>query len=199
MSQALERSVRAYVAEGSDLDPHVVIPGNSSGQRPIMPYSSVLLINDIRKSYPIRKQLTHGQTIDLIYRRATFSVQWYRRGCRGSGRGVRYVGDVGEWTDAGRDRFRRWQDRSPAPSQGRIWLHFRTRGRLQRSRWRWGDGGCERGAWGGGGPGPDQLRRRLCDTASTLTFRGGGGSGAEATAQGVGFRIVFPANDTAPG
>ena len=192
MSQVLERAVRAYVAEGSkDLDSHIVIPGNSKGPRPTMPYASVLLINDIRKSYPIRKQLTHGQTIDLIYRRATFSVSWYRK-------------DAVELAEA----FDTWAmsengltQAETAFADGRInHLHLLRGGSGYTS-----DPDVSFSGVGGGGATAvaSVVRGAVAGLALTnfgegyvmqprLTFQGGGGSGAEATAQGAGFRIVFP-------
>ena len=191
MSQALERAVRAYVAEGSTLDPHVVIPGNSKGQRPIKPYSSVLLINDIRKSYPIRKQLTHGQTIDLIYRRATFSVQWYRRGAV----------DLAETFDMWAMSENGLTQAETSFADGRVdHLHLLRGGSGYTSP----PDVSFSGVGGGGATArASVVRGAVAGLALTnfgegyatqprLTFQGGGGSGAEASAQGVGFRIVFP-------
>ena len=62
-----------------------VIPGNSRGPRPLPgppkgPYASLLLIEDQRNDYPIRRQMPGGMTIDMTYRRATYSLQFYRDG-----------------------------------------------------------------------------------------------------------------------
>ena len=80
MTGSLERAVRVFVAEGSGLPHGWVIPGNSKGVRRKEPYASLLLIDDIRLGYPIRRQLPGGQTADLTYRRATYSLQFYREG-----------------------------------------------------------------------------------------------------------------------
>ena len=83
----LERAVREYVAEGSGLHADRVIPGNSMGPREIVTYASVLLMSDDRLGYPIRTQRNRmvggqltGFTDDLVYRRARYSVQFYRTG-----------------------------------------------------------------------------------------------------------------------
>ena len=191
MSQALERAVRAYVAEGSDLDTHVVIPGNSRGTRPLDPYASVLLINDIRNSYPIRQQLTHGQTIDLIYRRATFSVQWYRKESV----------DMAEAFDTWAMSENGLTQAETAFADGRIdHLHLLNGGSGYTS-----PPTVDFIASGGGGATAVAGLVRGAVSGVTLTsfgegyvmqpklrFQGGGGSGAVATAQGAGFRIVFP-------
>ena len=79
MGLTLERCARWFVAEGSGLDMNRVIEGNSPGARPKDGYASLLLIDDQRKSYPIRRQLPEGEGVaDLVYRRATFSLQFYR-------------------------------------------------------------------------------------------------------------------------
>ena len=81
---ALERTLRAYVAQGSGLDPHHVIPGNDPGHRPAKPYASLLLREDRRRGYPIRRQLPNTtMTTDLVYRQAQFSLQFW-----GDGAGV---------------------------------------------------------------------------------------------------------------
>ena len=83
----LERSIREYVAEGSGLSTQHVIPGNSKGPREIVTYASVLLMSDDRLNYPIRAQRHRmiggqmtGYTDDLVYRRARYSLQFYRAG-----------------------------------------------------------------------------------------------------------------------
>jgi len=45
-TQSLERIIRAYVAEGSGLDPENVIPGNENAPSPNKLYATVLLIDD---------------------------------------------------------------------------------------------------------------------------------------------------------
>ncbi len=83
----LERSIREYVAQGSGLITQQVIPGNSKGPRELSTYASVLLMSDDRLNYPIRTQRTRmdggrmmGYTDDLVYRRARYSLQFYREG-----------------------------------------------------------------------------------------------------------------------
>ena len=79
MGRVLERAVRRFVAEGSGLGNGLVIEGNSRGPGPKDPYASVLLIDDVRRGYPVRRQLPDGAgTAQLVHRRALFSVQFYR-------------------------------------------------------------------------------------------------------------------------
>ena len=86
MGQALERAVRWFVAEGCGLKSDLVIPGDDDkGQRPKAPYASLLLLDDRRKGYPIRRHIPDGEAgagrvADMIYRRAEFSLQFYRKG-----------------------------------------------------------------------------------------------------------------------
>ena len=102
---SLERCLRRFVEDafGDGLPPYVneqgrvvrrgfltsgeftVIPGNSRGPRPLPgppkgPYASLLLIEDQRNDYPIRRQMSDSMTIDMTYRRATYSLQFYRDG-----------------------------------------------------------------------------------------------------------------------
>ena len=78
---AFERTLRAYVAIGSGLEPKYVIPGNDRHPRPVAPYSTLLRIPpDIRLGYPIRRQNPNESTSDLSYRRSSFSLQFYRKG-----------------------------------------------------------------------------------------------------------------------
>lgn len=92
LEDSLERSVRLFVAEGACLDRHDVIEGNPGGQRPKGPYATVLLVDDIAlksQGTPIRRAVHADETLDLqsvrgqvgemVYRRATYSVQFYRK------------------------------------------------------------------------------------------------------------------------
>ena len=77
----LERNVRSFVAAGSGLATDHVIPGNDDGPRPKEPYASLLLIDDDRLAYPIRYQQPYDETVStLTYRRAAYSLQFYRDG-----------------------------------------------------------------------------------------------------------------------
>ena len=72
----LERTIRAFVAQGSRL---TVIPGNDDGPRPTATYASLLLIDDARLAAPVRYQQPYDETVSMIvYRRAEFSLQFYR-------------------------------------------------------------------------------------------------------------------------
>lgn len=96
-TQALERAVRAYVAEGSGLEGSHCIPGNEKAPAPKELYASVLLIDEhphgTTWDRPRRtNELTslEGEpTGDLdVYESNTvrYSVQWYREGARDAGR-----------------------------------------------------------------------------------------------------------------
>ena len=75
-----ERRIRAFVAEGSGLDPKYVIPGNDPHPRPSTPYATLLRIPpDVRRAYPVRYQQANGTTTSISYRRAAFSLQFYRK------------------------------------------------------------------------------------------------------------------------
>ena len=50
-----------------------VIPGNSKGARPTGTYASLLLTQDKRLGYPVRRG-----TDEMVYRRAVYSLQFYR-------------------------------------------------------------------------------------------------------------------------
>ena len=78
---ALEEAVRMYVAKGSGLDPKDVIPGNDPHPRPYAPYATLLPFNDRRTGYPARLQDEDAEmTSSSSYRRASFSLQFYRKG-----------------------------------------------------------------------------------------------------------------------
>ena len=81
MPQTLERNIRAFIARGSGLDSTYVIPGNERGPRPQEPYASLLHIPpDTRHGYPIRVQLPNNATRSVQHRRASYSLQFYRKG-----------------------------------------------------------------------------------------------------------------------
>ena len=82
-----ERTLRAFVAEGSGLATDHVIPGNDRGPRPGMPYASLLLSDDPRLAYPVRYQQPGDEmTTTVSYRRANYSLQFYRDGAAGRAR-----------------------------------------------------------------------------------------------------------------
>ena len=77
----LEEAVRMYVAKGSGLDPKDVIPGNDPHPRPYVSYATLLPFNDRRTGYPARLQDEDAEmTSSSSYRRASFSLQFYRKG-----------------------------------------------------------------------------------------------------------------------
>ena len=76
-----EKSLRIFVAKGSGLDSSLVIPGNDPHPRGAAPYATLLLITDIGIAYPARLQDEAAEmTSSSAYRRATFSLQFYRKG-----------------------------------------------------------------------------------------------------------------------
>ena len=78
---AFERTLRRYVALGSGLAPSNVLPGNDRSPRPVDPYASLLFIGPIRRlGYPVRRQQTNETTSSISYRRAPYSLQFYRKG-----------------------------------------------------------------------------------------------------------------------
>ena len=191
MTQTLERSVRSFVAEGSELQTKLVIPGNSPGNRPTSEYASLLLMHDVRRGYPIRKQLSNDLTADLVYRRATFSLQFYRRGA------VDNAAKFDFWTQTENGLLQA----ETAFSDGRI-NHIRV---LDSGEGYTSKPDIQIAGIGGGGVHVEAnlLNERVvsifvADGGSgysqqpTVTLSGGGGSGATATAQGSGFRVVFP-------
>ena len=84
MSQQLDRTVRAYVARGT-LATNLVRPGNAKGQRPKVPYATLLPKSDIRTGAPQYRQMVNsdgaaaGTLTETPYRR-TYSLQFYREG-----------------------------------------------------------------------------------------------------------------------
>ena len=183
--------MRWFVGQGSGLDSHVVIPGNSPGQRPKATYATVLLLDDQRRGYPVRRQEPlGGGTTDLIYRRATFSVQFYRK-------------DAASLAE----RFDRWamsenglSQAATSFSDGRI-----NRVRVLRSGAGYSDPSVTFSSGGGGGATARATIISGAVAGVTVTGRGEGyviepdiafpdatGSGAFASCVGYGFRVVFP-------
>lgn len=76
-----EQDVRAFVAQGSGLNAHSgVIEGNSRGKRPSGTYADLLLIDDVPQGLAAHQQEDNGQTVTQNWYRATFSLQFYRKG-----------------------------------------------------------------------------------------------------------------------
>ena len=192
MGQALERAVRWFVAEGTGLATNRVIAGNAQGQRPKEPYASLLLIRDARRGYPIRRDLINGETADLVYRRAEFSLQFYRKGAADlaesfdawamSTKGLMQAETA--FPDGKLDRLRLYSGGSGYTSDPRVEFH---------------------GAGGSGATATASVVRGAV-AGVVLTARGEGfvdtpriefvGGGytekAKATAYGYGFRVFFP-------
>ena len=91
-TQLLERAVRSYVAEGSDLAAASVIPGNPKGPSPKGLYATVLSISELPEGYPWNREAERNaasvsapvdtfESVDIEY-----SVQWYRSGARDAAR-----------------------------------------------------------------------------------------------------------------
>ena len=104
----LERTVRAFVAQGSGLARMRVIPGNDDGPRPKDPYASLLLIDDARRAAPIRYQQPNDETVStLTYRRANYSLQFFRDGATDHARAfVRFTESENGLTAAEDGEFR---------------------------------------------------------------------------------------------
>lgn len=83
MTSDLERRLRAFVALGSEIDRRFVIPGNDSGPVPPGLFASVTLIHDSTEGQPNEtlRDTADGVRADLaITHRATYSIQFYRKG-----------------------------------------------------------------------------------------------------------------------
>lgn len=85
----LERAVRRFVEDGTQLTPRGqnVIPGNDGGPAPNGLYASVLAISQAGDGVPYHTSSARpdGETLDIQTIntiRATFSVQFYRKGAR---------------------------------------------------------------------------------------------------------------------
>lgn len=113
---AIERVVRAYVAEGSGLASAAVIPGNDSGPSPTEPYATVLLVASRQDGVnPARCRVEGGEVRATVLSsiESTWSVQWYREGSRDRARAFRLWADSPLGVlDAGRRglTFRRCSD-----------------------------------------------------------------------------------------
>ena len=85
MSLQLDRTIRAYVAQGAGLASNLVLPGNAQKQRPKTPYATVLAASDIRTGAPQYRQTINatgaadGTRTETPYRR-NYSLQFYRDG-----------------------------------------------------------------------------------------------------------------------
>ena len=72
----LEVALYLYVQQGSGV---ICIQGNSKGPRPKDPYATLLLTDDVDASHPSRMDLRDGTTLDTHYVRAMYSLQFYRK------------------------------------------------------------------------------------------------------------------------
>ena len=75
-----EVTLRKYIAAGSGLDTSLVVPANDNKPSPIEPYASLLLLRDPRRAYPVFAQQDDETTSSVSYRRAHYSLQFYRKG-----------------------------------------------------------------------------------------------------------------------
>ena len=82
---SVARAFRAYVATGSGVPREFVIPGNSPGRRPAVPYASVLFISDVIEGETLSKyRKTPGASEDTMIdnvtnHRAVASIQFFRK------------------------------------------------------------------------------------------------------------------------
>lgn len=209
LAKQLERAVRRYVRDGlcaMGLPPitrkdgeafPMVISGNTRGYRPLDTYGSLLLMEDQREGYPIFRDLEDGRVLQMEYRRAVYSLQFYRAGAPdAAGRFDSWVQSENGRTYAetafsdGRiasiqvlerggnyssvpdiDIIPHEDDPDAAGAEAEAILHANA---LQRIRIR---------RRGGGYIGQPRIE-----------IRGGGGAGASASARGFGFRIDVPLN-----
>ena len=79
-----EARIRKFVATGSGIDSKWVIPGNDNAPSPRAPFASVLLITDNADGLPAIREADEGDDDVRLHntrdRRATYSVQFYRKG-----------------------------------------------------------------------------------------------------------------------
>ena len=76
-----EETIREFAAIGSGLKIELVIPGNDPHPRSSAPYATLLLVTDTGLDYPVRLQDPDlPVTISTSHRRATYSLQFYRKG-----------------------------------------------------------------------------------------------------------------------
>lgn len=90
-TQDLERAVRGLVAQGSELEPRRVRPGNQRGVAPEGLFASVLLIHQAIQGIPATVSRLAGDGLSLnAGTLATvedrYSVQWFREGARDAAR-----------------------------------------------------------------------------------------------------------------
>ena len=215
MSQILERAVRRFVAVGSglsrrdyrtlgDFPPEIgdpmglppsnefVIPGNSPASRPKGVYASLLLRRDQRVGYPVFRQLSDGGgTANLVYRRATYSLQFYRRGAADyaqrfdlfamSENGLSYAETA--FSDGRIARMRMYSGGSGYDTPPRVEFISRE-----------GDGARAEASLVRGAVANVTLlsRGERYTEPPEIRFVGGGGSGAAAVPRGYGFRVRQP-------
>ena len=77
--RALERELRGFVAEGSELARQDVIPQNDRGPIPTGVFATVLLLREVQEGYPAHRDsgnLAIGQRLALSMR-SQYSVEWY--------------------------------------------------------------------------------------------------------------------------
>ena len=87
-SQTLDRSVRGFVAAGSGLGTHAVVPANDKGPAPKGLYATVLEVSNTRegRSWNVQGALNAAETglplgtFESV--RIDFSLQWLRDGAR---------------------------------------------------------------------------------------------------------------------
>ena len=86
-TQEVERAMRALVAQGSELEPRRVRPGNQGGIAPDGLFASLVLIHQDIEGIPATamKLSTDGLSLDaptIAAVRGRYSVQWFREGAR---------------------------------------------------------------------------------------------------------------------
>ena len=79
---SLEAEIRSYVAMGSGLPSHLVIPGNDHGPAPQELYASVMLIHQDIRGIPVNQFDGEAEIRTLATVRGRYSVQWFRDGAR---------------------------------------------------------------------------------------------------------------------
>ena len=83
-TEQIERSLRWWVALGSDLAPSMVQPANSGQPAPNEDYATLLMVRDTLPGKPVQRRVIRGDsdidetTIAIV--RGRYSVQWYRDG-----------------------------------------------------------------------------------------------------------------------
>ena len=84
-TQEVERAVRALVAQGSELEPRRVRPGNQGGAVPNDLFATVVLIHQVIEGIPATVMSLASDEADLnaltaATVRGRYSVQWFRNG-----------------------------------------------------------------------------------------------------------------------